>query len=157
MSQCKWASSHVTLRHFWERAWVTPYERVMSHIWMSHVTHMNESCHTYGWVMSHIWMSHVTHRNVSCHTYECVMCNKRPSLRYSLHLLHSNCQLSSHVTRMNESCLTKGVWYAIPCVFSTIGVSYRVVAHYERVKSRIWMRNVKRRALCMPFPASAAQ
>ena len=23
----------------------------MSHIWMSHVTHTNESCHTYGWVM----------------------------------------------------------------------------------------------------------
>ena len=28
-------------------------ERCMSHIWMSHVTHMNESCHTYEWVMSH--------------------------------------------------------------------------------------------------------
>jgi len=26
-----------------------------SHIWMSHVTHINESCHTYEWVMSHIW------------------------------------------------------------------------------------------------------
>ena len=25
---------------------------------MSHVTHMNESCHTYEWVMSHIWMIH---------------------------------------------------------------------------------------------------
>ena len=30
---------------------------VMSHIWMSHVSHMNESCLTYEWVMSHIWMS----------------------------------------------------------------------------------------------------
>ena len=29
---------------------------------------MNESCHTYEWVMSHIWMSHVTHTNKSCHT-----------------------------------------------------------------------------------------
>ena len=29
---------------------------------MSHVTHMNESCHTYEW-------SHVTHMNESCHTY----------------------------------------------------------------------------------------
>jgi len=57
------------------------YERVMSHIWTSHVTHMsvetwskskhmNESCHTYEWVMSHIWMSHVTRMNESCHTYE---------------------------------------------------------------------------------------
>ena len=30
---------------------------------------MNESCHTYEWVMSHIWMSHVTHMNESCHIY----------------------------------------------------------------------------------------
>ena len=60
------------------------YEWVMSHIWMSHVTRMNESRHTYErWnmiqikayerVMSHIWMSHVTHMNESCHTYERVM------------------------------------------------------------------------------------
>jgi len=33
---------------------------VMSHIGMSHVTHVNESCHTYEWVMSHILMIHVT-------------------------------------------------------------------------------------------------
>jgi len=43
----------------------------LPHIWMSHVTHMNESCHTYEWVMSHIWMSHVrdvTHKH-NTHTY----------------------------------------------------------------------------------------
>ena len=41
------------------------YEWVMSHMWMwmSHVTHMNESCHTWK-------MSHVTHMNESWHTYE---------------------------------------------------------------------------------------
>ena len=71
----------------------------MSHIWMSHVTHMNESCHTYEWVMSrrhaihlrHLvlrldtrWrMSHVTHMNESCHTYEWVM-----SRRHAMHLRH---------------------------------------------------------------------
>jgi len=31
------------------------------HIQICHVTRMNESCLTYEWVMSHIWMSHVTH------------------------------------------------------------------------------------------------
>jgi len=38
---------------------------------MSHVTHMNESFHTYEWGMSiiYIWMSHVTHMNESCHTH----------------------------------------------------------------------------------------
>ena len=30
---------------------------------------MNDSCHTSEWVMSHILMSHVTHLNESCHTY----------------------------------------------------------------------------------------
>ena len=40
---------------------------------MSHVTHMNESCHAHEWVMSHTWMSHVTHMNESCHTHEWVM------------------------------------------------------------------------------------
>ena len=29
---------------------------VTLHLWMSHVTSMNESCRTYEWSMSHIWM-----------------------------------------------------------------------------------------------------
>jgi len=41
-----------------------------TYIWMIHVTHMNESCHTRECVKSHIWMSHVTHVNESCHTYD---------------------------------------------------------------------------------------
>ena len=36
---------------------------------MSHVTHINESCHTYEEATSHIQMSHVTHINESCPTY----------------------------------------------------------------------------------------
>ena len=42
------------------------------HTWMSHVTRMNESCHTYGWVMSHVWMCRVTRMNKSHHMYEWV-------------------------------------------------------------------------------------
>ena len=63
------------------------YEWVMSHIWMSHVTHMNEPCHTYEWVMSHMRMSHVTYMNESCHTYEWVMshiCMSRATYQVSL-------------------------------------------------------------------------
>ena len=48
------------------------YEWIVSHMWMSHVTQMNESSHTYERVKSHIWMSHVTQTNESCHTYEWV-------------------------------------------------------------------------------------
>jgi len=55
------------------------YRGVVSHIWMSrvthimcHVTHMHESCHTHEGVMSHKQISHVTHINESCHTYKWV-------------------------------------------------------------------------------------
>jgi len=58
------------------------YEWVMSHIWRSRFTNMNESCRTYEWVMSHIWMSRVAHMNESCHTW------------------------MRRVTHMNESCPT---------------------------------------------------
>jgi len=39
---------------------------VTSHIQMSHVTHINESCHTYDWVTSHMWMSHVNESSQIC-------------------------------------------------------------------------------------------
>ena len=79
---------------------------VMSHTWLSHVTHMNESCHTY---ISHdthmnealIWTRHVHitatrkgHQSLlwwmkeSCHIHECVMSHIR----------------MSHVTQVDESC-----------------------------------------------------
>ena len=45
----------------------------MLHIWMSHIAHVNGSCHAYEWVMSHILMRYVTHVNESCHTCEWVM------------------------------------------------------------------------------------
>jgi len=31
---------------------------VCAHIWMSHVTYMNESCQIHEWVMTHIWLRH---------------------------------------------------------------------------------------------------
>jgi len=88
------------------------HERVMSHIWTSHVTRMNESCHTYEWVRSHVWMSHVTYMNDSCHTCEWVM---------SLQVVRTvwfdayECE----VTHLNMSCHT-----------------------YEWVMSHIWMSHV---------------
>ena len=60
----------------WHVCTLYTYEWVMSHIWMSHVTHMNESCHTHmneschtcEWVMSHIWMSHALTSSIRTHT-----------------------------------------------------------------------------------------
>ena len=99
--------SHVT--YTWR--WRTRVEDVngwddLSHIWMSHVTHMNESCHTYEWVMSHIWMSHVTHMNEVCHTYEWVLSQIWMSLvTHMIESCHTYEWVMSRMN-MNESCHT---------------------------------------------------
>jgi len=38
---------------------------VLGEVWMSHVIHVNESCHILERIMSHIWQSHVIHVNKS--------------------------------------------------------------------------------------------
>jgi len=69
---------------------------------LSHVTHMNirvtyhiTSCHTYEWVVSFIWMSHVTHVNKSCHTYVNESCHTHDEIVFR--------ERMGHVTRMNKS------------------------------------------------------
>jgi len=116
----------------------------MSHIRMSHVTHMSESRHTYECVTSHIcafpcrllYVSHcsITHTNESCHTYE-----------------------FSHVTHMDESCHTYG-WVKphirmrkeschthVPSLWvSHCGITHKKEScrTYEWVMSHIWMSHV---------------
>jgi len=83
----------------------------MSQLWMSHVTHMNESCHTYecvtskSCVMSRTWMSHVTYIDESCHTYKWVI-------------------WMSHVTHMNESWRTYEYVTSKSCVMSHTSMSH---------------------------------
>jgi len=107
--------------------------RVVSHIWMSHVTRVNQSCHTYEWVMSHICMSCVIHMNESCHTCECA----------TSHLW------MSHVTRMNESrhtfewvmshiCMSRVIHVNESCHTCECVMSYIVMCHtYEWVITHI--------------------
>jgi len=73
------------------KIWAAQNHRAMSQIWMRHVTHVNESCHTYEWVMSHIWISHVTHMNESFHT-----CTQNRRVISQIWM--------SHVTNMHEWC-----------------------------------------------------
>ena len=89
----------------------------MSHVWMSHVTHVKYGWHAHahdvGWVMSHIWMTHVTYMDESCHMYEGVM-----SHVWISHVTHIKCSWCAHtnvvlwvisriwmrhVTHMNQS------------------------------------------------------
>jgi len=73
--------------------------RVGSHMWMSHVTHVHEPCHTYECVMSRIWIRHVTCLTTeSCHIRKCSARRTRLSLQlcptWMSHVTHG----LSHVT-----------------------------------------------------------
>jgi len=116
----QWVMSYHTCKYVMSRKWmshvvactqdVTKGVRMRKETESCHVTHMNESCHTYEWVISyewvtsHIWMSHathkrmshVTHMNESCHTYEWVMSH--------IWMSHATHKRMGHVTHMNESC-----------------------------------------------------
>jgi len=70
--------------HTYQRVTRHTHQRVISH------THIHESCHTYQRVMSHMSRCHFTHMNESCHTYERDMSQRS----------------TSQVTRINESCHT---------------------------------------------------
>ena len=95
----------------------------MSHMWTSHVTHVNEPCHTSERVMSHIWMSNVTHMNESCHTDDWVMSHIRYKSCHTYEWITCAWGMSpvSHVTHINES---SQMWlppkycspWLIPCV-----------------------------------------
>ena len=101
-------------------SWCHTFVWVMSHIWMSRVTHMkepcpatfdadstnthmNKSCHKYKKAMSHTWRGCVIPVKKQFYTYEWVV--SRIWRR--------------HVTRMNESCHT-----------------------YEYLMSHVWLRHV---------------
>jgi len=49
------------------------YAGVMSHTCHTYKWVMSHICHTYGRVMSHIWISHITHMDKSFHTYGWVL------------------------------------------------------------------------------------
>jgi len=108
----------------WHIVCAGTHERVMSHMWMSHSTNVNESCHVWNdschiqtrhvtykfdmsrwirragcvWVMSHMWTSYVTYKSVMSRTNEsCHASNIR-----CLYLARG--LLASHVTHVNDSC-----------------------------------------------------
>jgi len=59
---CEWVMSYVWMSHVTcVNELCHMCERVMSRVWMSHVTCVNESCHMCEWVKSHTWMSYATY------------------------------------------------------------------------------------------------
>jgi len=78
----EWVMAHIRMSHVTYQCVITHANKVHKHmqqtthgayescrVCMSHVTHVNESWHTYEWLMTHIWMSHGAHTNESCHMW----------------------------------------------------------------------------------------
>jgi len=100
-------TSHVTLGTL-PCALVCLSEWAMSLIWMSHVTHVNESWPSYRWVMSRVEHCHVpwcVSRNEPCQSYEWVM-----SLMWM-----------SHDPHIDESC---HAWNTAMCIGVSLGMSH---------------------------------
>jgi len=96
---------------------------------MTHVTHTDESCHTYEWVMSQVWIGHVTHTNESCLTYEWVMSHVR----------------MSHVTRTNEmlpSAWSVGPYLRVESDMTHDANTDKSCHTYEWVMSHVRMSHV---------------
>jgi len=141
---------------------------VMSHVWMSHVTQMQQHdlevvdfifvqlqlAHA---VMSRLWSSHVTRMNESCHTNAAT---GSLGSRFYLRAI-ATCPCShvtlwlSHVTRMNGSCHTldsgiSQIWMShathewdMSHVWMSHATHMNESCHkYERDMSHMWMSHV---------------
>jgi len=99
--------SHVThhgMSHMYCMAYFT------SHIWMSHVTPINESRHTCEWVASHTRMSHVTHQGMS-HIYCVAYLTSHICMSHITHHGMSHMYVTSHIwMRHEDTC-----WHASRC------------------------------------------
>jgi len=115
---CEWVMAHVRMSHVMHKSWrhskicenAPKNEYAISHMWMSHGTHMNESWHTYEWVIAHIWMSHGTHTDGSCHNESCHILMRHANMNVSCLIWMTHVTYTCHVSyerlmsRINESC-----------------------------------------------------
>ena len=103
---CQAAIPGIWLIQTWHDSFIydTTHSLVPLHMWMSHVTHVNESDHTCWWVMSqvdesyHAWLSHVAYS--SCHvTYVYILratshifpsCKAAISVTWLIHTWHDS-------------------------------------------------------------------
>jgi len=126
-------------------------------MWVSHVTHMNESCHRRDHAMSHTWKSHGTHMKESCHTRVKESCHTR--VKESCHtyrwvmahvwMSHVTHIWQSHVIRVDDSwhnyerVMSHTYEKIMSHVFNESWQTYGwVMSHtYGKVMSNVWMRH----------------
>jgi hypothetical protein len=123
---CVWKQNHSMRR----LVFFLSCECSMPHIWMSHVTHMNESCHTYEWVMSHM--------KELCCTYECIILTYEEVSIFAWRGWYFPClslMWTQHAAHMNEWCHT------CEWVMSHIWICHAVHANVSWAR-HVWMSYV---------------
>jgi len=185
---CLWVMSHVWMRHVSAVNESRPIcECVMSRVYTSHTKLANRhsmwtaaggSCLTCEWVMSHLWLSHVSHVNESCRmctrhiqnwwvgtlcglllvnrvclasclTCECIMSHIWKSYVAVYTCLLSTWQIGTlwglllviHVSLVNESCLTRE-WVMSHLWMSHVSHVNGSCLSREWVMSHTWMGHV---------------
>ena len=106
-----------------------------SYMCMSHVTHINESCHTYQWVLSHLGMSLVTLWHI-CH----VMTYKFMShtwMHYVMSTYMSERMPSNIMTRMSHTCIRMTLWHVVS------------TWHYDTCRIHVW--DIRIEYMCETF------
>jgi hypothetical protein len=84
------------------------------------ITHMKESCHTYGWGMSHIWMSHVTHMDEPL----------IPWIRHDSFIYEPLIRYDSFIRIRHWSDMTHSFWWAIDPVICRINRFF--ISHIQK-------------------------
>jgi len=104
------------------------YGWVTSHLWISHVSPENESCHD-SW---HTWMSHVTRRNESFHRMSHVILTCDMTHSYVCHTWHDSFIWVPRVTWLIRMCAIYDMTHSYVCHDEVCHTSEWVMAH-------IWM------------------
>ena len=105
----------------------THMNKSLSHMWVVHATHVDESCHTFGWGMSHrfipsypqwvhaschIWMSRVTRMNESWSAYSQIVL-----VRMNLWILPIGTWVMSHIRMIYVPSINES-WHTYEGVLS---------------------------------------
>ena len=77
-------------------------------VWMGHGTRANESRHTYEWVTTHVWMSHVKHMNESRYTWMSHVTRMNESRHtWMSHVTRMNESRRSYERGMSHICMSQ--------------------------------------------------
>jgi len=119
---------------------------------MSHGTNMHESWHKYEWVMSHMWVSNGTHMNESCHTRHTGTYGRHDSfirvpwlirmcaMTHS-YVQHDSQDMQPHMGDMTHSYVCHDSFVCVPWLIHTCAMTHKTYSHLYRISPYMgWLR-----------------